>query len=296
LNKLPAVPYGFINIDKPLHLTSHDVVSRVRRKLSIKKVGHSGTLDPLASGVLVVCVGQATRLSEYVMGSRKRYRACIKLGETTATYDAEGAVLTYTDPTAITMAEIQAQLSAFTGDIQQLPPMYSAVKMNGKKLYELAREGESIERQFRAVTIYSLTIESFENPLLTLSVHCGSGTYIRSLAHDLGQTLGVGAHLCGLVRTQSGAFNLEQAVALETFMESNEPTRYIIPPSPNSLPLPHLTLDARAIERVKNGQAICADLPLDNQVVIAFDQDDRLIAVLQADEGNLKPNKVFTSQ
>lgn len=271
------------------------MVNRVRRKLNIKKVGHSGTLDPLASGVLVVCIGQATRLSEYVMASRKGYRACIKLGETTATYDAEGAVLTYSDPTAITLADVQAQLSAFTGNIQQLPPMYSAIKMNGKKLYELAREGESVERQFRAVTIYTLTVESFENPYLTLLVECGSGTYIRSLAHDLGQTLGVGGHLCGLVRTQSGDFHLEQSVTLEAFMEADDPIRYIIPPSPDSLSLPHIIVDDASIERIKNGQSIASDLSMGNQMILAFDQDHQLIAVLQANEGSLKPNKVFVS-
>ena len=140
------------------------MVNRVRRKLNIKKVGHAGTLDPLATGVLIVCVGRATRLSEYVMASRKRYRACIKLGETTATYDGEGEVLTYTDPTAITAVAVETQLSRFIGNIQQLPPIYSAIKMNGKKLYELARQGASVELQPRSVTIHTLTVESFENP------------------------------------------------------------------------------------------------------------------------------------
>lgn len=295
MTKLRALPLGFININKPLYLTSHDVVNRVRRKLNLKKVGHAGTLDPLATGVLVVCVGQATRLSEYVMASSKSYRACIKLGETTATYDAEGEVQSYTDPTSITRAEIDSQLDRFVGDIQQLPPIYSAVKMNGKRLYELAREGASVELQPRSVTIHSLTVEAFENPYLTLSVACGSGTYIRSLAHDLGEALGVGAHLCGLVRTQSGSFNLEQAVTLEVFMDSDEPINYIIPPSPHTLSLPTITVDAPSIERIKNGQSILADHSMGNHMILAFDPAGVLIAILQADESVLKPNKVFIS-
>lgn len=212
---MPAPIFGLLNIDKPLGLTSHDVVNRVRRWTGVKKVGHAGTLDPLATGVLVLCLGPATRLSEYIMGHTKTYRAEVRLGQATSTYDAEGEITSSND-SPITQEQVEAALPQFKGYIKQVPPMYSAIKQDGQKLYDLARRGEEVEREPRDVTIYRLQIEAFEYPNMTLLVRCSAGTYIRSLAHDLGTVLGVGAHLSGLRRVASGEnFTVDNAITLE---------------------------------------------------------------------------------
>ncbi len=197
-------PFGFLNIDKPLGLTSHDVVARVRRNLNVKKVGHAGTLDPLATGVLVVCVGAATRLSEYVMNTTKRYEALVHLGVETETYDAEGAIVAEQAVNHVTQTDVEQALTTFLGPIDQLPPIYSAIKQGGRKLYEIARAGETAELQPRHVTIYALDILDWQPPFVRIAVTCSAGTYIRSLAHDLGAALGVGGSLDGLTRTASG--------------------------------------------------------------------------------------------
>ncbi|MFW5942793.1 MAG: tRNA pseudouridine(55) synthase TruB, partial [Chloroflexota bacterium] len=197
---------GLLNVDKPLHLTSHDVVARVRRLCDTRRVGHAGTLDPLASGVLVLAVGRATRLLEYVVGQPKEYQARVRLGQETNTYDGEGEI-TAQRPVPVTRADVEQALQQFRGDIAQIPPMYSALKKGGKRLYELARQGKEVEREARRVTIYDLEILTWDRPVLTVRVRCSTGTYIRSLAHDLGQALGTGAYLSGLRRTAIGAFS-----------------------------------------------------------------------------------------
>ena len=214
--------FGLLNIDKPSGMTSQDVVSIVRRETRIKKIGHAGTLDPLATGVLVLCVGAATRLSEYVMGQNKVYRAGIRLGQTTDTYDADGEIIAENE-TSITRDQFEDTLQGFLGNIEQVPPMYSAIKVGGEKLYEKARRGEVIERKPRPVTIYRLNIEAFDFPNATVTVHCTKGTYIRSLAHDIGEALGVGAHLTQLRRMANGEnFTVEHAVTLEDFRAAVE--------------------------------------------------------------------------
>jgi len=195
-------------------MTSHDVVARVRRLLKQKRVGHAGTLDPLASGVLPVLVGQATRLAEYLSESGKAYRATIRFGVVTTTYDAEGAVVREAS-VALTLDEIAAALPAFLGEQDQIPPIYSAIKRDGRPLYALARAGEAVTPEPRRVRIDALRVVSWASPDLVLDVECGKGTYIRSLAYDLGERLGPGAHLAGLVRTRSGPFRLAESVTLE---------------------------------------------------------------------------------
>ncbi|NDJ61826.1 MAG: tRNA pseudouridine(55) synthase TruB, partial [Chloroflexi bacterium] len=198
--------FGFLNIDKPLGWTSHDVVAKLRRGLQIKKIGHAGTLDPLATGVLVICLGAATRLSEYVMDTTKRYRAVVHLGVTTDTYDAEGEITAQRPSDHLSEADVRDALGAFVGALEQVPPMYSAIKQGGRKLYDLARAGEVVERPPRPVHIHALEVVAWQPPQVTLDVTCSPGTYIRSLAYDLGAALGVGAHLAGLMRTASGSF------------------------------------------------------------------------------------------
>jgi tRNA pseudouridine55 synthase len=188
---------GILLLDKPSGPTSHDMVYAVRRGAREKRVGHAGTLDPLATGLLVLCLGSATRLSEYLAGKDKRYRAQVRLGQTTTTYDAQGDI-TSEAATLPGRDQAEAALEQFRGPQLQVPPQYSAIKRGGQKAYEAARRGEYIELEARPVEFYEITLTAWQPPELTLEVHCSAGTYIRALAHDLGQALGCGAHLAGL--------------------------------------------------------------------------------------------------
>jgi tRNA pseudouridine55 synthase len=286
--------FGFLNINKPLGLTSHDVVSRVRR-LGGKsvKVGHAGTLDPLATGVLIVCLGAATRLSEYVMNSTKRYTARVRLGETTDTYDAEGEVIIRRDAQHVTREAVEAALPAFLGDIQQIPPMYSAIKQGGKKLYDLARKGETVERQPRAVHINSLTIGGWQPPEFDLEVVCSAGTYIRSLAYDLGEVLGVGAHLAGLVRTGSGTFTLENAVALDDLLQDPDWTRYLTLPEIALNDWLSVRLDQKSLDDIMHGRSIAANDVTTGTLARAVAPDGRFVAVLLAEQDRWLVHKCF---
>ncbi len=284
---------GFLNINKPQGVTSHDVVAKVRRGLGVKKVGHAGTLDPMATGMLVVCVGAATRLSEYVMQSTKRYHARIHLGVTTDTYDAEGVVQQEEDATAIRREGVERELSAFLGAIEQTPPMYSAIKYGGRKLYELARAGQIVEREARSVTIERLEILDWSPPQFTLDVVCSPGTYIRSLAHDLGEALGVGAHLAELMRVASGNFTLDNAVRLDTLLASDDWPRYLIPVQAALPHWPAVHLDTTEVEHVKHGRSISDGGAVGEQLALAFTPDGDFIAVLRAESGKWQPEKVF---
>jgi len=196
---------GILNLDKPRGPTSHDVVARIRRLTGVRRVGHAGTLDPLATGVLLICIGRATRVSEYLMTGRKVYRARARLGVTTDTYDAEGQVVAEAEVEA-SRAQVEAALAQFRGQIAQVPPMYSAIKHQGTSLHRLARQGIEVEREPRPVEIFRLELTAWEPPECTLEMTCSRGTYVRSLVHDLGQTLGCGAYLTGLIRLASGDF------------------------------------------------------------------------------------------
>lgn len=290
--------FGFLNIDKPLGITSHDVVHKVRRGFQIKKVGHAGTLDPLATGVLVVCLGSATRLSEYVMASRKRYQAQVHLGIVTTTYDQEGDIIQTRDAAHITRADVEAVLPRFTGVIDQIPPAYSAIKQGGRKLYEMARAGETAERAPRRVTIESLKVVNWSPPLFTLDVVCGAGTYIRSLAFDLGEVLGAGAHLAGLIRTASGTFGLENAVTLDGLLTDPDWSRHIISPDVALAAMPVVSLDEVDTEHVLYGRPIArqqADESPLAQSARAYDPAGRFIAILESGDGVWRPHKVFLS-
>ena len=206
---------GIFNIYKEKGFTSHDVVAIVRRTIRMKKVGHTGTLDPDAEGVLPVCVGRATKLSDVIMDGRKSYRAMLRLGITTTTEDASGEVL---ETKAVDFSEdrIREVVASFIGRLEQVPPMYSAVKVNGKKLYELAREGKEIERKSRTIEVYDIRIRQFLPPdRVEIDVDCSKGTYIRALCADIGKALGCGGHMAELLRTRTGAFSLENAIKLE---------------------------------------------------------------------------------
>lgn len=284
---------GFLNVDKPAGLTSHDVVAQVRRGLKIKKVGHAGTLDPLATGVLVICIGAATRLSEYVMHTEKRYRARIHLGVRTTTYDAEGEVTARHDASQVSRAEVEQALAGFVGEIEQIPPMYSAIKQGGRKLYDLARAGQVVERQPRPVRIASLEIVDWAPPLVTVDVVCSAGTYIRSLADDLGQALGTGAHLAGLVRTASGSFHLEDAVQPAALLESETWQQYLIPPAQALSHLPVVQCDDAAAEALMHGRAVPDAGATAGTLAQACNAAGDLLAIVEGDGQHWRPRKVF---
>jgi tRNA pseudouridine55 synthase len=289
-------PFGFLNIDKPPGMTSHDVVAKLRRGLKLRKVGHAGTLDPLATGVLIICVGAATRLSEYVMSSRKRYRAVVCLGAETDTYDADGQITRQADASQVTRSQVEALLPAFTGDLQQVPPIYSAIKQGGRKLYELARAGQSAELQPRAITIYSLTLTEWSLPAFTLEVECSAGTYIRSLAFDLGRALGVGAHLTALMRLSSGGFRLADAISLDALLTSTHWQSHLIGPGAALADWPRLDLTEPETRDIQQGRRIQRDGFSEGQQVLAYSHPShQVVAVLRAQDGWLLPHKVFFS-
>ncbi len=288
---------GFLNIDKPLGMTSHAVVARVRRRARQLtgheiKVGHAGTLDPLASGVLVVCLGAAVRLSDEVMHTTKRYRAVVHFGVTTETDDAEGDIIAARSLSGVDDSAIEHVLADFIGDIDQTPPMYSAIKQGGRKLYDLARAGKTVERAARRVRIDSLTLLDWIPPLATLDVVCGSGTYIRSLARDLGERLGCGAHLAALTRTASGAFCLDGAAQLDDLLAAESWDGYIITPREA---LPHWTfcqVDAAKASDLRHGRAVPQGRQ-DAEKLLIEDESSALIALVRAQDGWWRPEKVF---
>jgi tRNA pseudouridine55 synthase len=284
-------PFGFLNIDKPRGITSHDVVARLRRVTGTRKIGHAGTLDPMATGVLVLCLGAATRLSEYVMASTKRYRAQVLLGVETDSYDADGQVIANADASHLTRADLERALPQFVGDLQQLPPIYSAIKRDGKKLYKLARAGQDVELEPRPVTIHALELVDWSGPSFTIDVTCSPGTYIRSLAHDLGAALGVGAHLTGLVRTASGHFTLDNAVSLATILDSAVWQPYLIPPQVALTDWPSLRVSAEQALALQQGKRIAG--AASGRIVMAYRDDDSLAAVLERRGDSWHPLKVF---
>ncbi len=206
--------FGILNVYKPKGMTSHDVVSFVRRNFHMKRVGHTGTLDPIAEGVLPILVGKATKLSDLLMAEEKRYVARVRLGVTTDTDDMSGTVIE-TKNAAVTKTEVYEAVQSFVGETEQIPPMYSAIKVDGQKLYQLARKGIVTERKPRKITVFSAEVSGFDGAAFDLTVHCSKGTYIRALCRDIGEKLGTGAAMESLVRTQSGMFCLENSYTLE---------------------------------------------------------------------------------
>ena len=214
---------GILLVDKPLTWTSFDVVNMVRARFNVPKVGHCGTLDPAATGLLVLVLGRFTRLAEHFSGENKSYDAVVRLGAETPSMDTETEIIAEKDFSGVTMESLESVLQKFRGDIMQVPPMVSAVKVGGKKLYELARQGVEIQREPRPITIHKLNVNSFEPPLVDISVDCSKGTYIRSLASDIGKELGCGAMLNSLRRTASGKFSIADAVSIDTIKSWEQP-------------------------------------------------------------------------
>jgi tRNA pseudouridine55 synthase len=249
---------GILNIHKDIGMTSHDVVAKIRKLLKQKRVGHAGTLDPAASGVLPICIGQGTRVAEYLSESGKAYRAEIRFGVVTDTYDAEGTILRTTDASELSLERIEEGLPQFLGAQMQLPPLYSAIKIRGQPAYKRMRAGEEITLEARPVEIYRLQVVAWEAPVLTLDVECSKGTYIRSLAYDLGERVGYGAHLTGLVRTRSGPFMLAESTSLAQLalaVEQGTVAECVFPADFALQQYPALYLDAETVERVLHGNA-----------------------------------------
>lgn len=252
---------GLLVVDKPQDWTSMDVCAKLRGVFHEKRVGHGGTLDPLATGVLPVFVGRATRAADFVAAGEKEYIASLRLGVTTNTQDITGEILEAQTAPADALTRLRALLPQFTGPIQQLPPMYSAIKKEGKKLYELARKGVEVERQRRAITIYALELVSQESPAdFTLRVVCSKGTYVRTLCHDIGQALGCGGCMSALRRTRVGQFAIDQAVTLEELVAADDPAAYLRGVDA-CFDVPAVTIEGLALKRALCGNPFSLKAP-----------------------------------
>lgn len=284
--------FGFLNVYKPKGITSHDVVSALRRITKVKQIGHTGTLDPFAEGVLPICIGKATRLIEY-LDDDKAYTGTIQLGSSTTTYDLEGEEVNFSDK-KVTLNEIEAALDKFRGEIDQLPPIYSAIKVNGKKLYEYAREGKEVKIEPRRVNISKLEILEYDetNRRLTLHIECSKGTYIRSIAHDLGTELTTFGHLVKLVRVKAGMFEVNHAVSLEHIQTKEDVEKLLIAPLKK---LNYMTyeLNKNELVKVSNGTAIMPSKELPENSLILLTSQERLIAAAKMTKGLLKCLKVL---
>ncbi len=284
--------HGFLCIDKPLGITSHDVVAIVRRLSRIKRIGHAGTLDPSASGVLVLAVGPTTRLIEYVQDeTQKTYQATITLGSATDSDDADGTVIASAPVPVFTAITLSAVIATFVGDIQQVPPKVSALHVDGQRMYDLARKGIAPELPARPVHIYSIVLISWSPTSITVEATCGKGTYIRSLARDIGVALGTHAHLCALRRTAVGSFTIAESVSLELL--KSEGIEQWLKPNAVALagwPIHHASETDRAL--LVNGMPILAHHP-DRHRVAIVDASGELLATAEQREKHLHPNKVF---
>lgn len=283
--------FGFLNIYKPVGMTSHDVVAVLRRVTKIKQIGHAGTLDPFAEGVLPICVGKATRLIEYLQDD-KEYLATVQFGASTNTFDLDGEKTSVYDK-KVTKSEVEEGLKAFQGEISQLPPIFSAIKVKGKKLYEYARKGEEVEIQPRKVVIENIELKAFDegNQQAQILIKCSKGTYIRSIANDLGQNLGCGGYLVKLIRTQAGSFRVENSVQLDGIeVEKNLVNPLAV------LSLSKIAVSDEDLARIKNGMPIeflsREDVKFGNFVILVYN-DVEICAVGVADGNKIKLKKVF---
>jgi len=280
---------GAVLLDKPLGLSSNAALQSARRLYGAKKAGHAGTLDPLATGLLLLLFGEATKFAGLLLDQDKEYLATLKLGETTATGDAEGAVLE-TRPVQVSLEAVQQTLEKFRGEIEQLPPMHSALKRDGVPLYRLARQGMAVAREPRRVRVMALEALQFEPPRLDLRVRCSKGTYIRTLAEDIGEALGTGAHLGALRRTASGGFRVGDAISLDALRDLSPAARgqRLLPLTALVEGLPRTSLDAGAEARLRNGQALEIS-GLAEGVVAVLAADGALIGLGRAEAGVLRP-------
>lgn len=307
-NGLTAFNGGYLNINKPSEWTSTDVVRKLKGITGIKKIGHGGTLDPIATGVLPVCLGAGTKFAEMILLGTKEYRITVTLGSSTNTYDSEGDITEQAEWLHISRDEAEDTLGQFRGQIEQIPPMFSAVKHKGQRLYELARKGIEVERKTRSVETLKLDIVRWEPPELDLNVECSHGFYARSLANDFGEALGSKAHLTGLVRTRAGRFSLEYSHTLEEVQAAADELRWTDLTLPIDFTLDHLPsvkLDPISQESVEHGQALSVSAfgapgktAKPGQRARAYGADDELVAILVFEPEKLgwRPEKVLTAR
>lgn len=281
---------GVLVVDKPKGPTSHDVVQQVRAALKVKKAGHTGTLDPMATGVLPICLGLATRVAQFITEGDKSYEAVLRLGQTTDTLDAQGKVVQQRPVPPLDRALLEAALDRFRGTFAQTPPMYSAVKVGGKRLYELARAGEEVQRAAREVTVRALELRDFSATEVRLVVTATKGFFVRSLAFDLGEALGCGAHLAALRRTASGHFTLAQAVPLAEVAEKG-PAR-LIAVADALVEIPLVRVDAVEAARVRHGGVVEVAHP--DALVRVLGPGDELLALADVERGRLRYRRVLT--
>jgi tRNA pseudouridine synthase B len=283
--------FGFLNIYKPKGLTSHDVVARLRKITKVRQIGHTGTLDPFATGVLPICIGKATRLIEY-LDDDKEYLATVQFGKNTATYDLEGEI-TATFDKKVTEEDVKNTLKDFEGEISQIPPIYSAIKVNGKKLYDYARQGQDIEIKPRKVTISKIELKEFDKTSQSakITVACSKGTYIRSIAYDLGAKLGCGGYLTALERTKAGKFQVNTTIKLEDLTEVSQIIENLINPL-DMLNIPIHNLSENERERVSHGMSICnSDFPDSDIVILSY--GGRIYAIGKVEQNKILVKKVF---
>lgn len=283
---------GILVIDKPTDWTSHDVVAKLRGILHEKRIGHAGTLDPMATGVLPVFVGRSTRAVEFAAEREKEYIAGLRLGVVTDTQDCTGSTLE-THPADVTRADVEQVLDRFRGDILQIPPMYSAIKRNGKKLYELARRGQEVERDPRPITIYELELlEEISPTEFTLRVLCSKGTYVRTLCHDIGQALGCGGTLFSLRRTKSAGFTLDDAVTLEQAAAAEDPASLLLPVDRYFADYPELLLSSQTAEKkLRNGNSLSLDAP--DGTYRVYSKTREFLALGKLEQGRMTTIKSF---
>ena len=297
---------GIFNINKPAGKTSFGVVALVKRLTGERHAGHAGTLDPDATGVLPVCLGQGTRIVEFLMDARKTYRAEIELGKATDTYDSSGKVIYQGDISGIDINKVEQALALFRGNIEQVPPMYSALKHEGQPLYQLARAGIAVQRKRRIVKVHRLELLTWQSPLIALEIECSKGTYIRSIAHDLGEALGCGAYLKGLVRTRYGIFDVKEAISLlqlEEACKKGNWQRYLYPIDSVLEDFTKIVLNEAGEQAMRTGSLLSPE-HVETQDVKenpyqrysrAYSQDGRFLGMLQPvpDREAWQPKKVF---
>ena len=281
---------GIVIVDKPQGWTSQDVTARLRRVFNTRRIGHGGTLDPMATGVLPVFVGRATRGVEFFEHAEKVYETVLRLGITTDTEDITGTVLTERDA-FVTGSMVEEVLSQFRGEIMQIPPMYSALKVNGQKLYDLARKGKEVERQPRPITIHELTLLGMEADGIRLRVHCSKGTYIRTLCKDIGEALGCGGCMAALRRVEAGEYTAAEAVPLQQLLETENPEQYLRPVDSMFRNYPQVTLTPNQEKRCRNGNSF--SMPLEDGTYRAYGQNGEFLMLAKMENGVMSTIKSF---
>lgn len=300
------MPIGYLNVDKPSEWTSSDVVAKLRGAFNLRKrnvkIGHGGTLDPLATGVLPICIGSATRLADYVLNGNKTYQMRIRLGVATDTYDSQGDVVSESDASGVEIDDLNDVLNQFRGVFSQLPPMYSAIKKNGQPLYSIARRGGSVDREPRTVEVYELRITHWELPDVELYVECAKGFYARSLANDIGELLGCGAHVTSLQRVRSGRFKIDQSVSLDELLHlagEDEWTEHLLPVDFIIQEMPSVTISADQAIDFMHGRRVAPSHFTDNDKsdnrIRVYDPDGEMIGLARIDrlDGFLHPTLVI---